>query len=144
MELADVSGDNTVCVLFPIGVAAFNGQPDVQGVALGMVWLQHTFPRGRAIAETAEQLATVTLNGRLLPFGHGVLICALSGWHVALYDLPTAARALARKAGPLVIETTAGHHFSGDVMTEVATPAGEYLLLTGTGVLRRESAARVA
>jgi hypothetical protein len=44
------------------------------------------------MVETADQLATATLNGRLLSFSHGVLIHALRGWHVALYEVPSGAQ----------------------------------------------------
>ena len=90
------------------------------------------------MVETADQLATATLNGRLLSFSHGVLIHALRGWHVALYEVPSGARKVARKDGHLVVETMAGHRLTGDVVPEFATKNGEFVLLTGVGLLRLE------
>jgi hypothetical protein len=88
------------------------------------------------MSDTADQLATVTLNGGPLPFGYGVLISALRGWHIALYELPARTRDALAKGGHLVIETAAGRHLAGDVVSEFATPHGEYVLLTGVGLLR--------
>ncbi len=88
------------------------------------------------MVETADRLATATLDGRLLSFGYGVLIHASSGWHVALYELSAGARKLADKHGHLVIQTAAGRRLTGDVVREFATASGEYVLLTGVGLLR--------
>ena len=44
----------------------------------------------------------------------------------------------------LVVETMAGLCLAGDVMTEFATAGGEYLLLTGVGLLNVESTPRAA
>jgi len=87
------------------------------------------------MAETADRLVSVTLDGRLLPFTYGVLIEALRSWHVALYELPASVRGAARSSGRLVVETVTGRELSGDVVTEFATQRGEYLLLTGVGPL---------
>jgi hypothetical protein len=91
------------------------------------------------MVETADQLATVTLNGRPMSFSHGVLIHALRGWHVALYQIPTRTGRAIGKDCHLVLETTTGLRLTGDVMTEFATAGGEYLLLTGVGLLSAES-----
>jgi hypothetical protein len=91
------------------------------------------------MVETADQLATATLNGQLLSFGYGVLIHALRGWHVALYEVPARARSVMRKDGHLVVETIAGQRLTGDIVTEFATASGEYVLLTGVGLLRLAS-----
>lgn len=94
------------------------------------------------MVETVDRLAKVRLNGRLLSFSHGVLIHALLGWHVALYQVPVRARG--GKSGRLVVETTAGGRLVGDVVTEFATANGECLLLTGVGLLRLEGSTRAA
>ncbi len=101
-------------------------------------------PQGRILVETADQLATVTLNGRVLSFSHAVLIHALRDWHVALYQVrPGAGGALSRQ-GSVSVETVAGNHLTGDVVTEFVTSHGEYLLLTGVGLLRPEAPAQAA
>jgi len=87
------------------------------------------------MVETADPLASATLDGRLLPFTYGVLIEALKSWHVALYELPAGVREATRKSGHLVVETVTGRRLTGDVVTEFATRRGEYLLLTGVGPL---------
>jgi hypothetical protein len=92
-----------------------------------------------AMTETADQLATVMLDGSLLSFGHAVLINAVRGWHVALYELPARTRDALIKGGHLVVETVAGRHLAGDVVPEFATSRGEYVLLTGVGLLRFQS-----
>ncbi len=96
------------------------------------------------MVETADQLARVTLNGRLVSFGHGVLIHARRGWHVALYQVPSRAYRAIGNEGHLVVETMAGLRLVGDVTTEFATAGGEYLLLTGIGLLDVESAPAAA
>ena len=96
------------------------------------------------MVETADQLATATLNGRLLSFGHGVLIHAVHDWHVALYQVPARAREAVRAGGHLVVETMAGQRFTGDVLTEYTTRGGEYVLLTVVGTLTLQSSGRVA
>jgi hypothetical protein len=105
--------------------------------------LAHAGHKGVAIArgrtegmvETADRLASATLDGRLLSFTYGVLIEAFRSWHVALYELPAGMREAARKNGHLVVETVTGRQLTGDVVTEFATQRGEYLLLTGVGPL---------
>jgi hypothetical protein len=96
------------------------------------------------MVETADQLATATLNGCLLSFGHGVLIHALRGWHIALYEVPARTREVVCAGGHLVVETMAGQRFTGDVLTEYTTKSGEYVLLTVVGSLTLESSGRVA
>jgi hypothetical protein len=54
------------------------------------------------------------------------------------------ARRAVSKDGHLSVETVAGRHLTGDVVTEFATPNGEYVLLTGAGLLSVESSRRVA
>jgi hypothetical protein len=96
------------------------------------------------VAETTDQLAAVSLNGRPLSFSHGVLIHALRTWHIALYQVPSYACPVVRKDGRVVLETTAGDRLTGDVVTEFVTDHGEYVLLTGTGRLKLEPPARAA
>jgi hypothetical protein len=91
------------------------------------------------MVETADRLASATLNGRPLSFGYGVLIHAMRGWHVALYELPARTREALAKGGHLVVETVLDHYLSGDVVPELVTPKGEYVLLTGTGLLSLET-----
>ena len=38
--------------------------------------------------QTSDRLAAVALDGQALPFSHGVLIHAMHGWHLALYQVP--------------------------------------------------------
>ncbi len=92
------------------------------------------------MVETADRLASVTLNGRPLRFGYGVLIHAMRGWHVALYELPARTQEALARGGHLVVGTMVDHYLSGDVVAEFSTPNGEYVLLTGTGLLRPETA----
>jgi hypothetical protein len=91
------------------------------------------------MVETADRLASVTLNGCPLSFGYGVLIHASHGWHVALYELSTQTREALAKGGRLVVKTVVDHYLSGDVVPEFVTPKGEYVLLTGTGMLSVET-----
>jgi hypothetical protein len=94
--------------------------------------------------ETSDRLATVALNGQALPFSDGVLIHAMHGWHVALYQVPTYACPVVSRDGRVVAETVAGKRLTGDVVTEFVTDHGEYVLLTGTGRLKLEPLARAA
>jgi hypothetical protein len=94
--------------------------------------------------ETTDRLATVALNGQALPFLHGVLIHAMHGWHVALYQVPTYACPAVRKAGQVVVETVAGNRLTGHAVTEFVTEGGGYVLLSGSGRLRQESQPRAA
>ena len=92
------------------------------------------------MVETADRLSSVTLNGRPLSFGYGVLIHALRGWHVALYELSAQTREALAKGGHLVVETVVDQYLSGDIaVSEFVTPKGEYVLLTGTGLLSLET-----
>jgi hypothetical protein len=79
-----------------------------------------------------------------LSFGYGVLIGALRGWHIALYELPVRTREGLAKGGYLVVETVAGRHLTGDVVTEFATANGEYMLLTGDALYARRGRPSVA
>jgi len=95
------------------------------------------------MVETADQLATATLNGRLLSFGHGVLIHAVHDWHVALYQVPLApVRPCVQ--GPPRGRDHGGQRFTGDVLTEYTTKGEEYVLLTVVGTLTLQSSGRVA
>ena len=94
--------------------------------------------------ETADRLASVNLNGRALPFAHGVLIHAMHGWHVALYQVPVYACPAVRKDGWVVVETVAGNRLTGHAVTEFVTEGGGYVLLSGSGRLRLESPSRAA
>jgi hypothetical protein len=94
--------------------------------------------------ETTDRLAAVALNGHALPFSHGVLIHAMHGWHVALYQVPPYACPTLRKDGQVVVETVAGNRLAGHAVTEFVTEGGGYVLLSGSGRLRLESPSRAA
>lgn len=68
-----------------------------------------------------------------------MLISALRDWHIALYELPARTRDALARGGHLVIETVAGRHLAGEVVSEFATPNGEFVLLTGVGLLGLDS-----
>jgi hypothetical protein len=89
--------------------------------------------------ETSDRLAAVALDGQALPFSHGVLIHAMHGWHVALYQVPTYACPAVRKDGRVVVETVAGNRLTGHAVTEFVTQGGGYVLLSGSGRLNQES-----
>ena len=94
--------------------------------------------------ETSDRLATAALNGQALPFSHGVLIHAMHGWHVALYQVPTYACPAVRDDGQVVVETIAGHRLVGHATTEFVTQGGGYVLLSGSGRLRMKVPPRAA
>jgi hypothetical protein len=94
--------------------------------------------------ETSDRLAAVALNGQALPFSHGVLIHAMHGWHIALYQVPTYACPAVRTDGQVVVETFAGNRLAGHAVTEFVTQGGGYVLLSGSGHLRREAPPRAA
>ena len=99
---------------------------------------------GEIMPETSDRLATVALSGQALPFSHGVLIHALHGWHLALYQVPTYACPAVSKDGQVVVETTAGQRLTGHAVVEFVTPGGGYVLLSGSGRPRLESPSRAA
>ena len=80
----------------------------------------------------------------MLSFTYGVLIHAMRGWHVALYQVPARARKAIAKDGRLVVEDRSRHRLIGDVVTEFATANGECVLLTGIGLLKLEGSPRAA
>jgi hypothetical protein len=94
--------------------------------------------------ETTDQLASVTMNGQTLAFSHGVLIHAMHGWHVALYQVPIYACPLTQQNGYITIKTVAGRHLAGRAVTEFVTDNGGYVLLTGIGQLKAASPTRAA
>ena len=94
--------------------------------------------------ETSDRLAVAALNGRGIPFSHGVLIHAGQSWHVALYEVPTYACPAVSGNGRLEVQTVAGRRMTGYAVTELVTHGGGYVLLSGLGRLRTKLPAQAA
>jgi hypothetical protein len=94
--------------------------------------------------ETSDRLVAAALNGQGIPFAHGVLIHALQGWHVALYEVPTYACPAVSGNGQLVVQTVGGKRMTGYAVTELVTQGGGFVLLSGLGRLRAKLPAQAA
>ena len=95
------------------------------------------------MTRSSEELVHVAVGGSNLPHSHAVLIETSRGWHVELEDVPTDSCPFVRAECEITFDTWEGDRYEGTVEASFATDGAGYLLLTGTGDLKRIAAADV-